>query len=232
VPPTTQPMMARRAFLRVAAGGAVAALAGLAFSRFAAPRPAPGAPGAADDLATPDVAPGRVLVAYFSRAGENYFNGGRTYLEVGNTEVVAGMIGRLLACDVYRIQAADPYPDGYDDTVARNVEEQEADARPAIANPFDSIDRYETILLGSPIWNVRAPMIMSTFTEGFDFRGRTVHPFTTYAISGLGTTERDYAESCRGATIGEGLAIQGEEVREAEAAVESWLRAIGLLQSA
>lgn len=220
--------MERRAFLRVAAGGAVAALAGLAFSRVASPRPTGQTPGPTGDLATPDVAPGRVLVAYFSRAGENYFNGGRTYVEVGNTEVVAGMIGRLVASDVYRIEAADPYPDGYDDTVARNVEEQEADARPAIANPLDSIDRYDTILLGSPIWNVRAPMIMSTFTEGFDFTGKTVHPFTTYAMSGLGTTERDYAESCRGATIGEGLAVRGEEVQEAEPAVEAWLRAIGL----
>jgi hypothetical protein len=31
----------------------------------------------------------RVLLAYFSRAGENYLNGGRRRLTVGNTEVVA-----------------------------------------------------------------------------------------------------------------------------------------------
>jgi hypothetical protein len=51
-----------------------------------------------------------VLLAYFSRAGENYFNGGRRRLTVGNTEVVAGMISRLTGCDVHRIEAADPYP--------------------------------------------------------------------------------------------------------------------------
>jgi hypothetical protein len=48
-------------------------------------------------------------------------------------------------------------------------------------------------------------------------------------MSGLGTTERDYARSCRGATIGNGLAVRGEEVGDASAAVESWLRDIGLL---
>ncbi|MCT9137594.1 flavodoxin [Streptomyces violarus] len=170
----------------------------------------------------------RILLAYFSRAGENYFNGGRTVLKVGNTEVLAGMISERIECDVHRIEAVDPYSDDYDETVARNVREQEADARPAIADLPSSISRYDTVLLASPIWNLRAPMIMSTFTEKFDFRGKTVFPITTYAMSGLGTTERDYAASCPGATLGEGLAVRGEEVRDADAAVRSWLRRIGL----
>ena len=171
----------------------------------------------------------RVLLAYFSRPGENYFNGGRTDLEVGNTEVLARMISEHIECDVHRIEAAEAYSDGYDATVARNVREQSSDARPVITNPLSSIDRYDVVLLGSPIWNVRAPMIMSTFAERYDFRGRTVHPVTTYAMSGLGTTERDYAEVCSGATIGEGLAVRGEEVGKADAEVRSWLRHIGAL---
>ena len=139
----------------------------------------------------------RTLLAYFSRAGENYYYGGRRDLEVGNTEVLARMISELIDCDVHRIDAADPYPAGYDATVARNVREQDADARPGIANPLASIEQYDVVLLGSPIWNVRAPMIMSTFTNSHDFTGKTVHPFVTYAVSGLGSTERDYATSCR-----------------------------------
>ena len=71
----------------------------------------------------------RVLLAYFSRAGENYYYGGRTNLDVGNTEVLAGMIGNLIACNVHRIEAADPYPDGY--------------ARPAMASPLASIEEYD-----------------------------------------------------------------------------------------
>ena len=173
----------------------------------------------------------RVLLAYFSRAGENYHNGGRTDLKTGNTEVLAQMIGGHIECDVHRIEAVDPYSDDYDATVARNVREQDADARPAIADPPSSIDRYDVVLLAGPIWNVRAPMIMSTFTDRYDFRGKTVHPVTTYAMSGLGTTERDYTASCPGATIGEGLAVRGEEVRQADAEVRSWLRRIGVLQA-
>lgn len=204
----------RRRLLRLALTGTVAATVG----------------GCRQELLQEGAAPSvsKVLVAYFSRAGENYANGGRTWLKVGNTAVVAGMIADLIPCDVHRIEAADPYSDRYDDTVARNVREQNADARPAIANPLPAIDRYDVVLLGSPIWNVRAPMIMTTFTEKLDLSGKTVHPFTTYAMSGLGTTERDYARSCPGATIAEGLAVRGEQVQEARPQITDWLRRIGL----
>ena len=115
----------------------------------------------------------RTLLVYFSRAGENYYYGGRRDLEVGNTEVLARMINELIDADVHRIEAADPYPEEYDATVQRNVREQGGDERPAIANPLDSISPYDTVLVGSPIWNVRPPMIMNTFAEGHDFGGLT-----------------------------------------------------------
>lgn len=170
----------------------------------------------------------RVLLACFSRPGENYYNGGRRDLEVGNTQVLAQMIGDRLDCDVYRIQPADPYPHDYEQTVARNVREQNADARPAIAGTLPDLGPYQVVLLASPIWNVRAPMIMTTFTDRYDFTGKTIHPLTTYAMSGLGTTEADYTASCPGATLGEGLAVRGEEVADASPAIDAWLRRTGL----
>jgi flavodoxin len=176
----------------------------------------------------PDRCRGRPARVLLPTRGELH-NGGRRDLEVGNTEVLAGIIGGLLDCDVPRIEAADPYPDSYEATVQRNVREQDADARPGIANPLPSLDRYDTVLLASPIWNVRAPMIMTTFVEGLDFTGKVIHPVVTYAVSGLGTTERDYAPSCRVATVRDGLAVRGEEAVDAQPTVDSWLRRVGLL---
>jgi flavodoxin len=176
----------------------------------------------------------RVLLAYFSRAGENYFNGGRTVLQVGNTAVVADMISSAMsssavAVDVFRIEAADPYPDSYDATVERNVREQNAEARPAIAGALPDVAPYDTVLLGSGIWNVRPPMIMRTFVEGVDLSGKTIFPFVTYAVSGLGRTVDDYTRLCPRSTIGEGLAVRGEEAADARAEVEAWLRRVGVL---
>jgi flavodoxin len=195
---------------------------------------APNTPPAMPETTTPPAPTGgngasQTLLAFFSRAGENYFYGGRRDLEVGNTEVLARMIAELIDCDVHRIDAADPYPTGYEATVDRNVEEQDANERPAIANPLVSIAPYDTVLLGSPIWNVRAPMIMSTFTDSYDFTGKTVLPFVTYAVSGLGSVERDYAKACPGAQLGAGLAVRGEEVTRHRPDVEAWLEAAGLL---
>lgn len=170
----------------------------------------------------------RTLLAYFSRPGENYYYGGRRNLAVGNTEVVARMIADLTECDVYRIEAADPYPSAYDATVQRNGREQRADERPEIANPLASIEQYDTVLLGSPIWNVRTPMIMTSFAESHDFTGRSVLPFVTYAVSGLGQAQQNYTDAWPGARIGAGLAVQGEEAAGARSDVEAWLRAAGL----
>ncbi|MFI0815957.1 flavodoxin [Streptomyces sp. NPDC021098] len=214
----------RGALLTAAAASSVTHLAGCSPSS-----PPPSASPAPSQSAVTTGSPvKRVLLACFSRPGENYYYGGRTDLKVGNTEVLAEKITGRIACDTYRIQAAVPYPRDYGATVKRNVREQDTDARPAIEGRRPSLDGYDTILLASPIWNVRAPMIMTTFTEALDFRGKTVHPVTTYAMSGLGTTERDYAASCPGATLAEGLAVRGEEVKDADTEVEAWLRRIGL----
>jgi flavodoxin len=214
--------MRRRDVVRLAATGAAGAMV-------AGPLSGCGERQAARSATTGSAPARRILLAYFSRPGENYWNGGRRDLAVGNTQVLARLIRSRLDCDVHRIRARDPYPHDYEETVARNVREQDADARPATADRLASIDRYDVVLLASPIWNVRAPMIMSTFAERYDFAGKTVHPITTHAMSGLGTTREDYAELCEGARIGRGLAVRGEDVRSGgEAAVEAWLRAARL----
>ncbi|WP_327097700.1 hypothetical protein OIE68_02130 [Nocardia vinacea] len=122
--PLDQPI-ARRAVL---AGGLAAALAvsSACASDTAGPvaSPAPPKPLPARG--------GRVLLAYFSRAGMNYHYGGRLRLEVGNTQVLAGLISARIGCDVHRIDPVEPYPDDYEATVARNVDEQDSNARPGM----------------------------------------------------------------------------------------------------
>ncbi|WP_433294175.1 flavodoxin [Actinoplanes sp. CA-030573] len=169
-----------------------------------------------------------LLIAYFSRPGENYWNGGRRTLTIGNTEALAGMLADRLRCTVYRIEASDPYPASYDDTVARNVREQDTNARPAIARPLPNLAAYDVVLLGSPIWNLRPPMIMNTFLDRVDLRGKTILPFVTYAVSGLGSTTDLYRAAAPGATVGDGLAVRGEQVTDAAQQITRWLTTTGL----
>jgi flavodoxin len=231
--------MNRRTLLKSPFALGAGAVLGIQFAGCSTPAAGPNSPSASTvPTSQPRATPGatstpgsRVLVAYFSRAGENYYYGETTTLEVGNTEVVAGMISSAANVDVYRIEAADPYPDSYRATVDRNVREQNEDARPAIAAALPAVESYDTVLLGSGIWNVRPPMIMRTFVENVDLSGKRIFPFVTYAVSGLGRTIEDYTRLCPRSRIGEGLAVRGEQVRDARAEVEAWLRRIGLISA-
>jgi flavodoxin len=224
-------LLDRRSFLRatvaLGATGLASALAGCApagpTSIEASRSPTP------KGTDVPETTGTRTLLVYFSRAGENYHYGDRIDLEVGNTQVAAEMIAGAIPVDTYRIEAADPYPDDYEATVERNVREQDADARPAISGTLPSLDGYDTILLGSPIWNVQAPMIMRTFVDSVDLVGKTIQPFVTYAVSGMGTVRSDYQDMCPDSTVGDGLAIRGEEVGDAQPDIDRWLQGIGLL---
>lgn len=226
----TRPPTSRRTFLRaVLAGSGGTTL--LAMAGCAAPNTAQGPTQSQEPTPmTPPPSPGTgTLLVYFSRPGENYYYGERIDLEVGNTEVLASMIADRVDLDTCRIEAADPYPADYEETVARNVREQDQDARPEIASPLPDVTGYDTVILASPIWNVRPPMIMSTFVESVPLEGRRVLPVTTHAMSGLGRAVAVYTELAPGATIGQGLAIQGEEVADAGPALEQWLRDVSLL---
>lgn len=168
----------------------------------------------------------KALLVYFSRAGENYWEGGRRELQVGNTKRLAQLIAERISCDVHEITAKDPYPDEYDPTVQRNVREQYASARPAVAGRLPDLSGYGIVLLGSPVWNVRTPMIMSTFIEGVDLAGRTVLPFVTHAVSGMAGIDTAYREALRTSDVREGLAVRGEDVDTpgTPSAIEAWLR--------
>jgi hypothetical protein len=72
-------------------------------------------------------------------------------------------------------------------------------------------------------------MIMRTFIDSVDLRGKTILPFVTYAVSGMGNTIDDYTRVCPEATIGEGLAVRGEEAHGARTDVQDWLKKAGLL---
>lgn len=102
-------------------------------------------------------------------------------------------------------------------------------ARPQLATPLPDLSEYDTILVGSPIWATRLPMILHTFLEGVDLAGKRVLPFATYAVSGLGSAVNDYRGLAHGAELGEALALQGETVADSGPKIQAWLTAAQLL---
>ncbi|HIX58128.1 MAG TPA: hypothetical protein IAA45_00210 [Candidatus Blautia gallistercoris] len=109
----------------------------------------------------------QVLVAYFSYSG--------------NTRTVAEALREETGGDLLEIQPETPYPEDYDECGEVALEERDSNARPAIANLPESIEEYDTILVGYPIWWHTAPMIIGTFLESYDLTGKDVYPFTQSA---------------------------------------------------
>ncbi|MCC8023846.1 MAG: flavodoxin [Clostridium sp.] len=171
-----------------------------------------------------------ILIAYFSRAGENYNVG---VIEKGNTEIVAEMIAEQTGGDLFHIETVTPYPENYRECT--NVAQQELrdNARPELTAAVDNFDSYDVVFLGYPNWWGDMPMAVYTFLESYDFTGKTIVPFATHEGSGLSSTESSIKSTCSDAEVLDGLAIRGSVAQhsqeEAKDAVVNWLREIGFI---
>lgn len=89
----------------------------------------------------------KILVAYFSRTGENYSVG---YIEKGNTHIVADMIAEQIDGDMFEIRTVTPYPDDYDECTEIAKQEQDKNTRPELAESVKGMENYDVIFLGYP----------------------------------------------------------------------------------
>lgn len=147
---------------------------------------------------------GNILVAYFSYTG--------------NTEEVAQQIAEDTGGDLVRIERSEPY----DDVQTEGEEELESNARPEITVDLDSIDGYDTIFVGYPIWWDEAPMVISTFLESYDFSGKTIVPFCTSSSDSIDNSLHIFSELAPDAVIAEGLTANDD------ADIGSWLERLGV----
>ena len=120
-----------------------------------------------DIHAQDNVQAGRILVAYFSWGG--------------NTRHVAEYIARQTGGTLFRIEPEKPYPSEYVPCTEVAKAEKEQNARPAIRDRVEDWGSYDTVFIGCPVWWWTAPMIINTFAESYDFTGKTIIPFCTYA---------------------------------------------------
>jgi flavodoxin len=171
----------------------------------------------------------RTLIAFFSRADENYFSGTYRYIKVGNTEVVANQIKELTGADSFKIEMKTPYAADYNTCIDQAKNDKNARARPKLAAELDSLDEYDTIILMYPNYWGSCPMAVFTFLEKYNFTGKTILPLCTHEGSGMGNSERDIAKAATSVTLKKGLPINGSSVANAKSQVEKWLKENGLI---
>ena len=159
----------------------------------------------------------KILIAYYSRRGENYVNGSIRNLKLGNTEVVAEKIKALLpGADMFRIDTTYEYSKSYMTCIEEAKQELRDQARPEVRNPLKDIEEYDTIILGYPNWWGTMPMVCYTFLESYDFTGKKIIPFCTNEGSGMGSSVRFIKKLCPTATVLDGTPIHGAEAARAD----------------
>ncbi len=171
----------------------------------------------------------KILIAYFSRADENWFGGEIRSVEKGNTEIVCGILERLIPADLFRIEMKHPYSAVYMECVRQAAEDKKSDARPELAAYPGPLDAYDTVILAYPNYCGTIPMAMFTFLESADFTEKKILPLCTNEGSGMGSSEKDIRRLCPGAEIMEGLPVNGSRAAESEPDLRAWLGRNGLI---
>ena len=171
----------------------------------------------------------KTLIAYFSRADENYFAGAMRYVKIGNTEIVVNKMKEMIDAKTFKIEMKNPYSPVYMTCIEEAKKDLRAKARPELISLPESVDMYDTIVLAYPNYWGTMPMAVYTFLETFDFTGKTILPLCTNEGSGMGSSERDIKKICPGANVKAGLPITGSGAGSSEGSVKRWLTANGLL---
>ena len=157
---------------------------------------------------------GKTLVAYFSWSG--------------NTVEMAAHIAEQTGADLLEIQPEIPYPEDYGECGEVAQAERDNNERPAIANLPDSLDEYDTLLIGYPIWWHTAPMIIGTFLESYDLTGMEVYPFTQSASMDTEQFDNSIAfvrESAANANVHDGLFVRSSDTE----GIDAYLAENGLM---
>lgn len=156
----------------------------------------------------------KILVAYFSWGG--------------TTQRMAQEIVRQTGADIFRIEPVVPYPTDYTKCTEVAQEEKNNNARPAIADEVENWDEYDTVFIGCPVWWWTTPMIICTFAESYDFKGKTVVPFCTYASTYRDETLARIVELTPDADHLTGEGLTSGRINEQN--ISSWLEEIGVIK--
>ena len=167
----------------------------------------------------------KILIAYFSRAGENYNVG---TVSKGSTEVIAEMIAKETGGDLFKIEPVNSYPVNYDETVRIARDEKRNNSRPKIKNKVKNLKDYDVVFVGYPIWHGDLPMAVYTFFDENNLSGKKIILFSTNEGSGLADTVNTIEKYTKGNVVKNAFSIRGKRVQDSkdkvEAEVKKWIK--------
>ena len=153
----------------------------------------------------------KILVAYFSASGV--------------TRKMANKLAVLADADTYEIKPEVLYSKAdlnwMDKNSRSSIEMSNKSMRPAIIKEELDLAKYDTILLGFPIWWYVAPTIINTFLESYDFTSKRIVLFATSGGSGFGNTVNELKGSAKDAIITKGILLNNASDKKIKEFIEN-----------
>ncbi len=167
---------------------------------------------------------GRIAIVYYSQS------------QVQNTALVAKWIQKHVGGDLVPVEMVESYPEPYGETLRAVKKHHDAGTHPPI-KPVPSLDGYDIVFLGSPIWYGTYAQPLYTFFDSTALEGKIVAPFCTHGGGGAGKFFDDVRKACPNAKVLDGLTIRGSNQIErrlgmgvtahsSEDAVVEWLNRV------
>ena len=165
----------------------------------------------------------RVLVAWFSRAGNTAFDPevdgvSTASLQIGddgeilgNAQMIAGWIAGTTGADVFPIQTACTYPSDYDQTVEVGEGQDIDQLEPELAALPEDVSGYDAVWLVVPVWHYTICTPLRVFLNEVDLSGKTVYVVTTHRGSGFADVPERVQELEPGANVIAALAVPGND---------------------
>jgi flavodoxin len=171
----------------------------------------------------------KILIVYLSRTN--------------NTKAIAEIIQKNVGGTLVALELEKPYPENYKATVQQVVDENASGYLPPLKTKIDSIEKYDIVFVGFPIWDMQMPPPMKSFLHEYDLSNKTVIPFNTNAGYGVGSGFETVKQLCPNSKVLEGFSITGgierdgvlfvmkdEKLKEAETEVKRWLKKIKIIE--
>ena len=145
----------------------------------------------------------------------------------GNTRAVAKRIARALKADLAEIHTVRAYPDDHDVLLGLGKKEVTSGFIPQIVPLSVGLDKYDTIILGTPVWWSSFAPAVKTLLKNAKLEGKRVYPFATNGGT-LGHTPSDLRKAARGAEVAPVLNIkfEGNLQITPEDAIKEWMAQI------
>lgn len=144
----------------------------------------------------------------------------------GNTRMIANKIRDKLNCDILEIKTVIPYSSDYETVVNDEQNSESSTKLPDILDIELDLNKYDEIILGTPVWWYRAAPAIRTFLTKNNLSNKVIKPFATNA-GWLGRTFKEITNLCPNSQVEPGMNIVFESYSNnlvtSEQEIDSWL---------